>query len=141
MPAVNSWAILICGVASMVLGFVWYGALFRDLWVRLSHHDMSHLSPEQKKAAANKGYALAFIGSLVSAYVLSAFITLTDNAWGSTNLSHGLMVGFMGWLGFVAPVTLGSVLWEGKSWSLWILNNSYNLIQLLIFGAILASWK
>jgi hypothetical protein len=140
MPAVNWWAILLCGVASMVLGFVWYGAVFRDLWVRLSKHDMSHLSDAQKKSAANKGYIIAFIGSLVMAYVLS-FVLVEGQAYFKVSaMTAGLQAGFWSWLGFIAPVTLGGVLWEGKSWKLWFLNNAYNLLQLLIFGAILGAW-
>ncbi len=141
MPEVNWLAILVCGIASMVLGFVWYGAVFRDLWVRLSKHDMSHLSSAEAKAAANKGYILAFIASLVMAYVLSHMIRFSENFGNPEGLSTGLATGFWAWLGFIAPVTLGSVLWEGKSWKLWFLNNAYNLLQLLIFGTILSVWR
>jgi hypothetical protein len=138
---VNYWAILVCGVASMVLGFVWYGALFRDLWVRLSNHDMSHLSSQQQKSAANRGYMIAFVGSLVMAYVLTHVMVTGQSYFNESNLTAGLQAGFWSWLGFIAPVTLGSVLWEGKPWKLWILNNAYHLIQLLIFGAILGAWR
>jgi hypothetical protein len=141
MPEVNWLAILVCGVASMVLGFVWYGAVFRDLWVRLSKHDMSHLSSAEGKAAANRGYIWSFVGSLVMAYILSHVITYASDYNNVEGISAGLSSGFWMWLGFIAPVTLGTVLWEGKSWKLWFLNNAYNLLQLLIFGAILASWR
>lgn len=50
------------------------------------------------------------------------------------------MAGFWNWLGFVAPVTLGAVLWEGKHWKLWFLNNGYYLVTLLLMGAVLALW-
>ena len=51
------------------------------------------------------------------------------------------VVGFWNWLGFVAPVTLGSVLWEGKSPKLWVLNNGYYLVSLIVMGVILALWQ
>lgn len=41
---------------------------------------------------------------------------------------------------FIAPVTLGVVLWEGKPWKLWVLNNGYQLLSLLVMGVILAIW-
>ena len=44
------------------------------------------------------------------------------------------------WLGFIAPVTLGSVLWEMKSWKLWILNNAYYLVVLVVMGLIFTLW-
>lgn len=47
------------------------------------------------------------------------------------------MAGFWNWLGFIAPVTLGVVLWEGKPWKLWVLHNAYYLLALLVMGVIL----
>ena len=44
-------------------------------------------------------------------------------------------------LGFVALVTLGVVLWEGKPWKLWVLMNGHYLVSLLIMGVLLAFWK
>lgn len=34
----------------------------------------------------------------------------------------------------------GVVLWEGKSWKLWFLNNAYHLVVLTVMGVILALW-
>jgi hypothetical protein len=50
------------------------------------------------------------------------------------------MSGFFNWIGFIAPVTLGTVLWGGKSWKLWLIDNGFYLIDLLIMGMILAVW-
>lgn len=36
---------------------------------------------------------------------------------------------------------LGAVLWEGKSWALWLLMNAYYLVVLPAMGTILAVWK
>jgi hypothetical protein len=58
-----------------------------------------------------------------------------------SGMPAGLMCGFWNWLGFIAPVTLGTVLWEGKPWKLWALTNGYYLFSLLIMGVILAFWK
>jgi hypothetical protein len=57
-----------------------------------------------------------------------------------TGVSAGLMAGFWNWLGFIAPVTLGVVLWEGKSWKLWFLQGGHYLVSLLVMGVILALW-
>jgi hypothetical protein len=136
MLDVNWLAILACGVVSMVLGFLWYGPLFGKLWITLSGHNPS---PDDK-AKANKGYAISFIGALVLAYVFYHFLVYSMDYTDTTGAGGGLSVGFWAWLGFIAPVTLGTVLWEGKSWKLWFLNNGYNLVQLLLFGLILALW-
>ena len=141
MPEINYLAVLVCGVASMVLGFVWYGAIFKNVWLRLMGWGEDHVAGPEGKKAANRGYVISFIGSLVMAYILSHVITYASDYTNTEGVTAGLTSGFWMWLGFVAPVTLGSVLWEGKSWKLWGLNNAYYLVQLLVFGAILASWR
>ena len=127
----------------MVLGFLWYGPLFGKLWMSLSG-----MTPEQIAACKEKGgesgmgksYALMFIGSLIMAYVLGHALIFASTYLHASGISAGLTAGFWNWLGFIAPVTLGSVLWEKKPWKLWILNNAYYLVLLSIMGVILALW-
>lgn len=141
MPAVliNYWAVLAAAVASMVLGFLWYGPLFGKQWVALSG-----LSQEKLDTAKNRGmskmYVITFIGSLVMSYVLAHALIFASTYLEVTGFSAGVMAGFWNWLGFVAPVTVGVVLWEGKSWKLWVLNNAYHLLALVVMGVILALW-
>ncbi len=142
MPDVNYWAILVCSIASMVLGSIWYGPLFGKTWQHLI--GWSNVSEEKKQAmmkSMNKSYGITFVGSLITAYVLSHMITFSQNWFHTSFVQAGLTTGFWVWLGFVAPNTLGSVLWEGKSWKLWFINNGYNLILLLMFGLIIGSWR
>lgn len=137
---VNYWAILLCGILSLVLGSLWYGPLFGKQWMALSGINPGQMTDAQKKGMW-KSYVLALVGSLVMAYVLQHSLVFANTYLNVSGLWAGLQGGFWMWLGFVAPVTLGTVLWEGKSWKLWTLLNSYHLIQLLIFGAVLTLWK
>ncbi len=142
MPEVNWLAILVAGVASMVLGFLWYGPLFGKTWASMMGWDkMDPARVDEMKKGATKGYVVTFIGSLVMAYVLSHVISFSESFGNAPGVSTGLITGFWMWLGFVAPVTLGGVIWDGKPLKLWVLNNGYNLAHLLIIGAILAAWK
>src|SRR2546428_12606075 len=82
----------------------------------------------------SKTMILTFIGSLVTAAVLSMLV-----GWmGAKTLGAGIAAGFWAWVGFVATVTLGGVLFAKMSWDLYILNNAYQLDSLAIMGAILA---
>lgn len=81
-------------------------------------------------------YLLQAVGSLLMAYVLAYFVNYT----GATTALAGAMAGFWVWLGFIATVQLGTVLWEGKSWSLYLLNVAYYLVSLVVMGIILAVW-
>lgn len=139
---VNYLAVLACGVVSMVLGFLWYGPLFGKTWARMmGWENIDPVKREEMKKGMYKSYALTFLGSLVMAYVLAHTLEFAMAYMKVDGVAAGLSSGFWMWLGFIAPVTLGSVLWDGKPWKMWFLNNGFNLLQLLVFGAILASWK
>ena len=133
---INYAAVLVAAVAGMVLGALWYSPLlFGKMWMSLSGITDKQIG-EAKKKGMTKSYILAFVGTLVMAYVLAHFVDYTQ----ATTLAGGLQAGFWIWLGFVATTFLGMVLWEGKPWKLYFLNVAYYLVELLLMGAILASW-
>ena len=139
MVNVNYLAIFVSAIASMILGYIWYGPLFGKQWMALSGFSKDSLDAAKAKGMG-KSYALMFVGSLVMAFVLSHALIFAMDYLGSKGISAGLQTGFWNWLGFIAPVTLGSVLWDHKPWKLWVLNNAYNLLSLLVMGVILALW-
>lgn len=135
-PDLNYIAIFVAAVASMTLGFLWYGPVFGKKWIALMG-----FTKEQMDSAKAKGmtasYGIAFLGSLLTSYVLAHFVSYLN----ANDISGGLQIGFWIWLGFVATVALGSVLWEGRSWKLYGLNMGYQLANFLTIGAILAVWQ
>ncbi|MEK9176862.1 MAG: DUF1761 domain-containing protein [Patescibacteria group bacterium] len=141
MIPINYVAILISAVVTMVIGFIWYGPLFGKLWSKLM--GFGEMTPEKMKEmqkAAMPGYVASFVGALVMAYVLAHALVFASAYLGASGISAGLTAGFWNWLGFVAPVTLGAILWDkGKSLTLWYINGSYYLVVLLAMGAVLAS--
>jgi hypothetical protein len=137
---VNYLAVVVAAIISMVIGSVWYGPLFGSMWMKeTGMKKPAKMTPTIKKMMM-KSYSLMFVGSLVMAFVLAHAIIFAAAYMGEAGVSGGLMSGFWNWLGFVAPVTLGSVLWEGKSWKMWALNNGYYLVTLLAMGVVLAVW-
>lgn len=136
---INYLAVLVAAVASMVLGGLWYGPLFGKMW--MAQMGWAPERAQEMKKGAGKGYAVQFIGSLVMSFVLAHALVFASSYLAVSGVSAGLTAGFWNWLGFIAPVTLGSVLWERKSMKLWLLNNSYYLVSLLMMGVILAVWK
>lgn len=129
LPAVsvNYVAVVAAAVASFVVGWLWYGPLFGKTWTKLSGHTMGN------KDEMPKAMTLVFVGLLVTAWVLSAFLQLT----GSTTLTSALPVAVWAWFGFQAPEAMGVVLWEGKSWNLYFLNAAQKLVNLLVMAAVL----
>jgi hypothetical protein len=130
---VNLVAVLACGLAAMVVGFLWYSkALFADSWMKLSGISMADI--EKSKARMPVIYGTMFVGALVQAYVLAQLVHLV----GALDITSGAIVGFFAWLGFVGPVMLSSVLFEGRPVKLYFINAGYQLVNMIIMGVILA---
>lgn len=133
---VNYVAVLLAGVASMVVGFLWYSpSLFGKQWMALMGHTEKSL--EAAKKEMNKTYTISFVASLLMAYVLSHVMTMSMNFFHYDPLPTGLISGFWMWLGFVAPVQLTDVLFGSKSPKLYAINTGYQLASLLAMGAVL----
>lgn len=134
---VNFLAVLTAGIASMILGAFWYSPLlFGNLWMKFSRMKSSDLNKAKKKGIG-KLYFISFITTLVTSLVLAHFVQYAT----AETFGDAAQLGFWLWLGFIAPVTLGVVLWEGKSFKLWVINNAYQFISLMIMAAILVTWR
>ena len=136
---INYLAILAAGVSNMILGYLWYGPLFGKQWIVWSGMNQQGLDAAKTKGVA-KSYVLMFLGALVMAYVLAHVIVFGGTYTQTTGISAGISSAVWSWLGFIAPVTLGTVLWDNKPWKLWVLNNGYNLVGLILMGIILSLW-
>ena len=134
---INEWAVLTAAIASMIIGALWYSPLlFGNAWMRLMGFNKKDIEKAKKKGMG-KLYFYNFIGALVMACVLAWFIGVS----GASGLSEGIIVGFYVWVGFIAAIHIGSVLWEGRPFSLYLINISYWLVNLIVGASILAVWK
>lgn len=136
---VNYLAVIVAALISMAVGFLWYGPLFGKIWMKENGWNPEKLKG-MKPPNMTKQYSIQFVGALFMSYVLASALLFASSYLGTSGISAGLMVGFWNWLGFIAPVTLVTVLYERKSWKLWFLNNSYYLVSLILMGILLALW-
>jgi hypothetical protein len=129
---VNYLAVAAAAVASYILAAIWYGAIFSKVWVRLTG------ITEMKPAPVNIVFML--ISSFIMAYVLHHSIFFGDKTLGVSGISGALEGAFFIWLGFIATTTLATKLYEKKPWGLWILDNAFWLISLMVQATILSVW-
>ena len=139
MVPINYWAVLLSALAAMGLGYLWYGPLFGKQWIAMMGWSKADMD-KKMKAGVGPQYLLQAVGALVMAYVLAHSIIFAGAFLQQSGVAAGLQAAFWSWLGFVAPVSLGSVLWDGKPWTLWMINSGYFLVTLLVMGVILGYW-
>jgi len=121
-------AALLTGVASLVLGFIWYGPLFAKAWskeVGLSEAEMK---------GAGIGYLIAFASSTFLGGVTSFLV----NMIGITAVMDGAALGLLLAAGYVATTFATNYIFAKKSIHLFLIDAGYQTILVVIAGVIAA---
>lgn len=133
---VNYFAVLLAGVAYMVVGFLWYSnLLFAKPWIKLMGYTKESMAKAQKEMGPL--YALSFVAALVTAFMLSHVMALSEHFYGYPPVMTGVTTAFFMWLGFVAPVQMTDVIFGNKKWMLFVINTGYQLTALLAMGLVI----
>jgi hypothetical protein len=133
---VNWIAVLLAAVASMVLGFAWYSPmLFGKPWMKLKGYTAEGLKKEQKEMG--KWYFVSFVLAVVSAFVLSHVMMLSENFYQYDSLTTGIMSAFWMWLGFVMPTQMTAMIFGDKKMKLFGIDTGYQLVSLIVMGIVL----
>lgn len=140
---VNYLAVIVCVIAAMPVGFLWFGPLFGKPWAR--HMGMENME-QPGGAVMAKSMSLFALGSLLIAFVLAHSIEVwRPSSWNAGQdeaaWNYGFNAALWTWLGFFLPIQMGRVAWEQKGWGLVAINSGFDLVRLLIFGMILAHWR
>lgn len=136
---VNLLAVLVCAVATMVVGFLWYSpALFANPWMVLMGYDPNDKAKiAEMQKSAGPSYAMSMVASLLTAFVLGKIISVA----GSATAVDGLKIGMVVWLGFVTTVQFTNALFSRQRNKLYLINTGYQLVCYLVMGAILGAWR
>lgn len=129
---VNLLAILVAAVAGMAVGFLWYSKfLFADAWTKLVTVDPGDVNANPLL------YGVNLIVYLVMGFALSQLLFYFNLAglWG------GILVGAFIFFGFVGAAAFTENLFSGRSWKLFVINYGYQLVNLLVMGAIIGLWR
>lgn len=134
---INYLAVLLASIISMVVGFLWYSPLILGKqWQKEKGFTDESLKQAQKEMG--KLYGLSFVVSLLTAFVLSHVMTLSENFFHYSMLTTGLNTAFFMWLGFVMPVQLTTTLFGNKSWKLFGIDTGFQLAALIGMAVVIA---
>jgi hypothetical protein len=139
MHSLNWLAILVAGISTMVVGFLWYSPLlFAKPWMREMGYDPNDKAKTEKmKKTAGPAYAGSMVASLLSAFTLALIL----HGLRAEDLHFGIMASFHIWLGFVATVQFTGALFMKQSMKLFAINTGYQLVCYLVMGTILTVWR
>ena len=131
MPEYNLLAVIVAGIASFILGGLWYSPmLFGKAWQR-----EAGLSDEQL-ARGNMAmiFGTSFVLCVLAAWVFALFLGPRPA------VAFGLGAGFAAGAFWVASSFGVNYLFERKSLKLFAINGGYHTLQFTLIGLILALW-
>jgi hypothetical protein len=132
----NILAVLASGVASLILGFVWYGPLFGKAWAKYTGWTEEKIKTIPGSRMA-RTYILTFLAALVSAFVLSAL----SQSLGARTAVDGLILGLATGIGIAAMGFATTYLFEHKPIGLWLIVAGYQVFYLAVAGIIVTVWR
>ncbi len=137
MIEVNYVAVVVAAVVSMVVGFLWYSPMVLGKpWMKLKGYTSETLKKEQAKMA--KFYAVSFVLALVTAYMLSHVMILSQEFYGYPEMQTGLTTAFFIWVGFILPVQTADQIFGEKNWALLAINTGFQLVSLVLMALVIA---
>lgn len=103
---INIWAVLAGTAVMFAVGALWYSVPFQKAWGRI--HGFDKLSKKEQEALMKDmgvTYGVQLIVTIISAYVLTHFLTLVPGL-------EFYKLAFFLWLGFVMPSQVSAVLFS-----------------------------
>jgi hypothetical protein len=137
MPQVhiNFLAVIVAAVVAFLIGGLWYSPLlFAKLWVNA--HGYSEEQVKEMQKGAGKAYAVTLVCDFLIALAIAALV-------GYIHLEHcvqGLKLGLLVWAGFAMPLGLTANMFSGKRITVLYIDTAYQLVYLVIMGAIITVW-
>lgn len=130
---VNYLAVVVAGIAAVVVGFVYYGLTgFRVRWLAMVGKTVA---PGSQPPPASALVGLA--AGLVNAWGLAVL----GRTVGASTLTDAVVLGLLVWLSFMATLSAATVAFEERPWGLWLLNNVHHVIIQVVMAAIVVLWR
>ena len=131
MSGINWLAVVVGVVVSNVVGFLWYGPLFGNTWLRIIGKKREDIE------ASPSMYAVTAVASLVTMVVLAMVVA----AFGGETFVDGLVAGAVAFIGLGATATFVFTTFSGPPVGAWFLLAAYQLLVHGVMGGVFATWK
>lgn len=130
MKGINWIAVVVAIVLVQVLGFLWYGPVFGQMW-----HSLDPGAP------ASGGMDAKMVGGIAASAVMIIGVAWLFGRLGVTGLMDGVRTALILWLVFPAMGMAMMYFYEGRSLNLSAFNAAYDLVAYLLIGATLGAMR
>lgn len=132
----NWLAVFVAAFATFMLGGLWYTALFGKLWQRWNNYSDDQL----KQMQANRPPPVFFATMLACYFVVALVLGVMVVKFNIIGALDGGLFGFGIWI-LVAAVGITNHIASDKPMKAFAICGGYQLLYLVMCGAILAGWR
>jgi hypothetical protein len=126
---INLYAVFVAWIIHTVSGLLWFQPkLFGNEWSKLTGKELK---------PAKKWIFPGLMGHLAMIFVLVIIIKIAS----INNGLGGLLVGFLGWIGFIVPMEIGELIWEKIPFRLFLIRIGNQFVGIGISSFILGAWQ
>ena len=106
-------------------------------YYELIRQGLTDKTSDQMLKAMPRAIAVDAVGSLLMAFILEHAVVYAQ----ATSLLQGAAVGALNWLGFVAVVLVATNVYEQRPLRSAYVSAGFNLVALVLMGALFAVWR
>ena len=128
---INHKAVVIAAILYQLVGFLWYQAVFSEVW-----QNVSGVTPEDIESLGPTPHFLALIGAFCFAYVFAFLQNKLKN-----KLKNGLGLVFLLWLGVTLPDSIPHYTFLSIPNTILILDTLHTLVAMSVAGIVIILWR
>ena len=131
----NWLAILVATVVHQGLGALWYGPLFGEAWKQ------SIGKTDEEIAQEGPPLAKLLVISAVCSLVLAVALACVIQRGSEQGIGIGMGIGALTAVGFIATSVINNALFEDRNKTTVGIYISYQILGLVLMGAVLGAWQ
>ena len=129
---INYFAVVACVLMHMVLGGIWFSAVFGNAWM-----EYNHIAPGSEMAGGPMPYLYSIFMAIMMAFLVSWLSGRMNIRNALDGARAGFFIGFSTFLvGFATNYR-----YSGRPMKLALIDALYPVLSLTIMGAIIGGWK
>ena len=131
---INHGAVWVSVVLLTVLGFLWYGPIFGDPWMKMVGLDMASLEANPPGAGI---WITNLVATVVPVYTLAWLFTKINVESPAGGASLGLLIGFA----FILLSDMTGNMFAQRPYGLAWITGGFSVVSLPLAGLLLGAWR
>ncbi|MDR6551143.1 DUF1761 domain-containing protein [Paenibacillus qinlingensis] len=145
LSSINYWAVLVTGILSLVLGFLWMAVLWAKPYQRRMYGNMNQTDSTVSTSVKIQSFVLYILVSFVTSIAFAVCLELWKAggqafAYDGERLSNAFWFTMLLAAGYTLPFTIGKKVWQFKSWIVVAVDTSYEIVRFTMLLLIFWYW-